>query len=102
MSLAPERLSIGIRRHFTTPGVHPFDQVAWERRDARITNWKDGSVAFCIVQKTFKMGWLSIEALRDAMAGKPLPKVTDTGVLFVARDNVGSYMQEMKKEFAGK
>jgi ribose transport system substrate-binding protein len=59
---------------------------------------KDGSVAFCIVQKTFKMGWLSI----DAMAGKPLPKVTDTGVLFVAKDNVGSYMEEMKKEFAGK
>jgi ribose transport system substrate-binding protein len=63
---------------------------------------KDGSVAFCIVQKTFKMGWLSIEALRDAMAGKTLPKVTDTGVLFVAKDNVGSYMDEMKKEFAGK
>jgi ribose transport system substrate-binding protein len=63
---------------------------------------KDGSVAFCIVQKTFKMGWLSIEALRDAVAGKPLPKVTDTGVLFVGKDNVGSYMEEMKKEFAGK
>lgn len=63
---------------------------------------KDGSVAFCIVQKTFKMGWLSIEALRDATAGKPLPKTTDTGVLFVAKDNVGSYMDEMKKEFAGK
>jgi ribose transport system substrate-binding protein len=63
---------------------------------------KDGSVAFCIVQKTFKMGWLSIEALRDAVAGKPLPKVTDTGVLFVAKDNVGSYMEEMKKEFTGK
>jgi ribose transport system substrate-binding protein len=63
---------------------------------------KDGSVAFCIVQKTFKMGWLSIEALRDAIAGKALPKVTDTGVLFVAKDNVGSYMDEMKKEFAGK
>ena len=46
MSLAPDRLSIGIKRHFTTPGLHPYDQVAWERRDARITNWKDGSVAF--------------------------------------------------------
>ena len=63
---------------------------------------KDGSVAFCIVQKTFKMGWLSIEALRDAMAGKTLPKVTDTGVLFVAKDNVDTYMDEMKKEFAGR
>jgi ribose transport system substrate-binding protein len=63
---------------------------------------KDGSVAFCIVQKTFKMGWLSIEALRDAQAGKTLPKVTDTGVLFVAKDNVDTYMDEMKKEFAPK
>ena len=63
---------------------------------------RDGTVAFCLVQKTFKMGWLSIEALRDAVAGKPLPKVTDTGVLFVGKDNVGNYMDEMKKEFAGK
>ena len=44
MSLAPDRLAIGIHRQFTTPGVHPYDQVAWERRDARITNWKDGTV----------------------------------------------------------
>ena len=57
MSLAPERLSIGIRRHFTAPGVHPFDQVVWERRDARITNWKDGSVAFEQVGVEFPVGW---------------------------------------------
>ncbi len=37
---------IGVRRHFTSPGVHPYDQVAWERRDSRITNYRDGSVAF--------------------------------------------------------
>ena len=46
MAIAPERLGIGIRRHFTTPGVHPYDEVTWEERDARITNYKDGSVAF--------------------------------------------------------
>jgi len=46
MSLAPERLSIGLRRLFTSPGVHPYDEVVWERRDARIVNYKDGSVAF--------------------------------------------------------
>ena len=34
MSLAPERIGIGIRRHFTTAGVHPYDEVVWERRDA--------------------------------------------------------------------
>jgi ribose transport system substrate-binding protein len=63
---------------------------------------KDGSVAFCLVQKTFKMGWLSVEALLDASKGKSLPKVTDTGVLFVTKDNVATYMNEMKKEFAPK
>ncbi len=46
MAIAPERMGIGIRRHFTTPGVHPYDEVTWERRDARITNFADGSVAF--------------------------------------------------------
>ena len=42
MALAPEQAGIGIRRHFTTEGVHPYDEVEWERRDARITNYRDG------------------------------------------------------------
>ncbi|HEY3702229.1 MAG TPA: ribonucleoside-diphosphate reductase, partial [Acidimicrobiales bacterium] len=46
MAIAPQRLGIGIRRHFTTEGVHPYDELPWEQRDARITNFQDGSVAF--------------------------------------------------------
>ncbi len=46
MAIAPQRAEIGIRRHFTTEGVHPYDEVRWERRDARITNFRDGTVAF--------------------------------------------------------
>ncbi len=46
MAIAPQRSEIGIRRYYTTEGVHPYDQVTWERRDARITNFRDGSVAF--------------------------------------------------------
>src|SRR5579872_1806197 len=46
MAIAPQRAAIGIRRHFTTEGVHPYDEVRWERRDARITNFRDGTVAF--------------------------------------------------------
>jgi len=46
MAIAPQRLGIGIRRHFTTEGVHPYDEVRWERRDSRITNYRDGTVAF--------------------------------------------------------
>ena len=46
MAIAPQRTAIGIRRHFTTDGVDPYDEVVWERRDARITNYRDGAVAF--------------------------------------------------------
>ena len=37
--LSPEATAgqgLSIRRYFTTPGVHPFDAVEWELRDARI------------------------------------------------------------------
>ncbi len=46
MAIAPQRLGIGIRRFFTTEGRHPYDEVVWDRRDARLTNYRDGSVAF--------------------------------------------------------
>ncbi|MBB5872343.1 ribonucleoside-diphosphate reductase alpha chain [Allocatelliglobosispora scoriae] len=35
-----------IERVWTTDGVHPYDEVAWERRDVVMTNWRDGSVNF--------------------------------------------------------
>jgi ribonucleoside-diphosphate reductase alpha chain len=35
-----------IERVHTTPGVHPYDEVVWERRDVVLTNWRDGSINF--------------------------------------------------------
>jgi ribonucleoside-diphosphate reductase alpha chain len=46
MAMAPERTGIGVRRMFTTDGQDPYDTVTWERRDARITHWSTGAVAF--------------------------------------------------------
>ncbi|MGQ0433314.1 MAG: vitamin B12-dependent ribonucleotide reductase [Microthrixaceae bacterium] len=57
MALAPEQAGIGIRRHFTTEGVHPYDELTWERRDARITNFKDGTVAFEQLGVEFPTTW---------------------------------------------
>ena len=57
MALAPEQLGIGIRRHFTEPGVHPYDTVEWERRDARIPNYKDGTDAFFQPDVEFPTTW---------------------------------------------
>ncbi|MGH9229586.1 MAG: vitamin B12-dependent ribonucleotide reductase [Acidimicrobiales bacterium] len=57
MALAPEQAGIGIGRHFTTEGVHPYDEIEWDRRDARITNFRDGSVAFEQRDVEFPVSW---------------------------------------------
>src|SRR5262245_39316173 len=40
------RNGLTIERIFTKPGVHPYDEVNWERRDVVMTNWRDGSINF--------------------------------------------------------
>jgi ribonucleoside-diphosphate reductase alpha chain len=35
-----------IERVFSTEGVHPYDELTWERRDVVQQNWKTGSVVF--------------------------------------------------------
>ena len=57
MAIAPEQIGIGIRRYFTRPGVHPYDSVEWERRDARIQNYKDGTDAFFQPDVEFPVTW---------------------------------------------
>ena len=42
----PRLKPLKVRRVYTTAGVHPYDEVTWERRDVVMTNWRDGSVNF--------------------------------------------------------
>ncbi|MBC9957240.1 vitamin B12-dependent ribonucleotide reductase [Yimella sp. cx-51] len=37
---------VKVERIFTTPGVHPYDEVKWERRDVVQQNWKTGETIF--------------------------------------------------------
>ncbi|GIE84242.1 vitamin B12-dependent ribonucleotide reductase [Actinoplanes regularis] len=37
---------LSVERVWTTAGVHPYDEVEWERRDVVMTNWRDGSINF--------------------------------------------------------
>jgi ribonucleoside-diphosphate reductase alpha chain len=41
----PKSAGLSIQRVFTS-GVHPYDEVVWERRDVVQTNWKTGEVVF--------------------------------------------------------
>jgi ribonucleoside-diphosphate reductase alpha chain len=39
-------MGLSIERVFSTPGVHPYDEVTWERRDVVQQNWKTGETVF--------------------------------------------------------
>ncbi|GAA4118958.1 vitamin B12-dependent ribonucleotide reductase [Nocardioides fonticola] len=43
---AGQRTGLTMRRVFSTEGVHPYDEVTWERRDVVQTNWKTGETVF--------------------------------------------------------
>ncbi|MGZ6965917.1 MAG: vitamin B12-dependent ribonucleotide reductase, partial [Acidimicrobiia bacterium] len=57
MAMAPEQVGIGIRRFFTESGADPYDSVEWERREARIQNYKDGTDAFFQPDVEFPVTW---------------------------------------------
>src|SRR5580658_322265 len=40
------RTGLRVKRIHTTAGVHPYDQITWERRDVVMTNWRDGTINF--------------------------------------------------------
>ncbi len=118
MSLAPEHTGIGLRRHYTTPGSHPYDELAWELRDARISNWKDGAVAFEQLGVEFPVSW-SVNATNivaqkyfRGTVGRPerehslrqvIDRVADTiadwgaaGGYFVDADETETFRDELK------
>ena len=42
----PAAPALTIERVFSTEGVHPYDEITWERRDVVQTNWKTGETVF--------------------------------------------------------
>jgi ribonucleoside-diphosphate reductase alpha chain len=118
MALAREQAGIGIRRHFTTPGVHPFDEVDWELRDSRLTNYRDGSVAFeqlgvefpitwsvnaanIVTQKYFRgtLGTAERETSLRQVADRVVDTITTWGVrdgYFVDDDEADAFSAELK------
>src|SRR5450432_2688507 len=118
MAQAPQQLGIGIRRHFTSPGTHPYDTVEWEHRDARIPNYKDGTDAFfqpgvefpttwsvnatnIVAQKYFR-GTLGLpereQSLRQVI-DRVADTITDWGIrdgYFVDDDEAETFRDELK------
>jgi len=51
------RDGLTFKRFFTEQGVHPFDEIEWELRDAVIPNFKDGGNAFEQRDVEFPVTW---------------------------------------------
>ncbi|HEY7134079.1 MAG TPA: vitamin B12-dependent ribonucleotide reductase [Acidimicrobiia bacterium] len=116
--MAPEQIGIGIRRFFTEAGVHPYDTVEWERRDARIPNYKDGTDAFfqpdvefptswsqnatnIVAQKYFRgtLGTSERESSLRQVIDRVVDTITAWGVrdgYFVDEEEAGAFRNELK------
>ena len=46
-----------LERVYSTEGVHPYDEVTWQRRDVVMTNWRDGTINFEQRGVEFPEGW---------------------------------------------
>ncbi|OFW78829.1 MAG: ribonucleoside-diphosphate reductase, adenosylcobalamin-dependent [Actinobacteria bacterium RBG_19FT_COMBO_70_19] len=51
------RNGLEFKRYFSTEGVHPYDEIEWERRDAVIPNYKEGGNAFEQRDVEFPASW---------------------------------------------
>ena len=57
MELRTNRGVLGFRRYFTQEGESPYETTDWERRDARLIDHRDGSVAFEQVDIEVPTSW---------------------------------------------
>jgi ribose transport system substrate-binding protein len=65
--------------------------------DETIKNVKDGAIWGTMVQNFYKMGYMAGQYGIDFLNKKDVPSVTDSGTIFVNKDNVNTYKDEMLK-----
>jgi ribonucleoside-diphosphate reductase alpha chain len=83
--------ALSVRRVFTTPGVHPFDEVAWETRTAAVGRFRQDDVEFpaawsqnatnIVAQKYFRgqLGSPARESSVRQMIGRVAGTIADWG-----------------------
>ena len=70
---SPRGKGVTVERIYTTPGVHPYDEVTWERRDVVQTNWKSGETIFEQRGVEFPDFW-SVNAGAIVTSSSPTPR----------------------------
>src|SRR5205823_9026870 len=108
--------ALSVRRVFTTPGVHPFDTVEWELRDARIghgdkvafeqpgvefpTSWSQNATNI-VAQKYFRgtLGTPERESSLRQVIDRIADTITDWGIrdgYFVDDGEAETFRDELK------
>src|SRR5688500_17386416 len=57
VSTGRNTMGLKIARHFTAAGVHPYDELTWELRDAVVKDWRTGGVSFEQRDVEFPADW---------------------------------------------
>ncbi|MPZ74378.1 MAG: adenosylcobalamin-dependent ribonucleoside-diphosphate reductase, partial [Nitriliruptorales bacterium] len=57
VSTGRDTMGLKLARHFTTEGVHPYDEIDWELRDAVVKDWRTGGVSFEQREVEFPVAW---------------------------------------------
>lgn len=65
--------------------------ISFDTTPTLIKHLKEGTVQVLIAQQPEKMGALGVEKLLDAVGGKQLPPIIDTGVVAVTKENVAQF-----------
>jgi ribonucleoside-diphosphate reductase alpha chain len=115
---AGKKAGLKFERFFTRDGVHPYDELEWELRDAVLTNWRDQSVSFeqrgvefpsswsmmatvIVAQKYFR-GTLGTDQ-RERSVKQMIDRVADTitgwgidGGYFIDEDSAEVFKAELK------
>lgn len=86
---ANEAAAIGAAQAIRTAGkVGQVLLVAFDAAEEEVAALKEGVIAALIVQNPFKMGYTGVQSALDAIAGKPVEKRIDTGVVVVTKENL--------------
>ncbi|MDQ2678493.1 MAG: vitamin B12-dependent ribonucleotide reductase [Actinomycetota bacterium] len=57
MTITSDHLRARLDRRFTVEGMSPYDQIQWQRRDARLTDHRTGTVVFEALDVEFPADW---------------------------------------------
>ncbi|MBI1318523.1 MAG: substrate-binding domain-containing protein [Candidatus Hydrogenedens sp.] len=86
---ACEAAAIGAAQALKTAGrAGVVKLVGFDAAEEQVALLKDGTIHALIVQNPFQMGFQGVQAALDTLAGKPVEKRIDTGVVVVTLDNL--------------